>query len=46
MTLEKKGIISSKHFKDQPMILYKNTQMGGVALIFIKEFDTYRKDRK
>jgi hypothetical protein len=27
-------------------IIYKDTRMGGVSVIFIKEFDKYKKDRK
>ncbi len=27
-------------------IIYKDTRMGGVAVIFIKEFDKYKKERK
>ena len=45
--LREKGDYKLKAFQRSAYdIIYKNTQMGGVALIFIKEFDTYRKDRK
>ena len=27
-------------------IIYKDTRMGGIAVIFIKEFDKYKKERK
>ena len=45
--LREKGDYKLKAFQRSAYdIIYKNTQMGGVAIIFIKEFDTYRQDRK
>jgi hypothetical protein len=45
--LREKGDYKLKAFQRSAYdIIYKNTQMGGVAIIFLMEFDNYRKDRK
>ena len=45
--LTEKGDYKLKAFERSAYdIIYKDTRMGGVAVIFIKEFDTYKKERK
>ena len=45
--LTEKGDYKLKAFERSAYdIIYKDTRMGGVAIIFIKEFDKYNKDRK
>lgn len=45
--LTEKGDYKLKAFQRSAYdIIYKNTQIGGVAVIFIKEFDKYREERK
>jgi hypothetical protein len=45
--LTEKGDYKLKVFERSAYdIIYKDTRMGGVAIIFIKEFDKYKKDRK
>jgi hypothetical protein len=45
--LTEKGDYKLKAFQRSAYdIIYKNTQIGGVAVIFIKEFDTYRPERR
>jgi hypothetical protein len=45
--LTEKGDYKLKAFERSAYdIIYKDTRMGGVAVIFIKEFDKYKKERK
>jgi hypothetical protein len=45
--LTEKGDYKLKAFERSAYdIIYKDTRMGGIAVIFIKEFDRYKKDRK
>jgi len=45
--LREKGDYKLKAFEKSAYdIIYKDTRMGGVAVIFIKEFDRYKKERK